>query len=48
MNAVESDDVVSYLQNHATSRNVIVELHKNMVLLQKKGYMSLYEKLKKE
>ena len=48
VNAVESDDVVSYLQNHATSRNVIVELHKNMVLLQKKGYMSLYEKLKKE
>ncbi|MCK4731333.1 MAG: PGF-CTERM sorting domain-containing protein [Methanophagales archaeon] len=47
-NALESDDAVSYLQNHATSRNVIVELHKNMVLLQKKGYMSLYEKLNRK
>ena len=43
LNALESDDVVSYLQNNATSRNVIVELHKNPVLLQKKGYMSLYK-----
>jgi hypothetical protein len=47
VNAVESNDAVSYLQNHATSRNVIVELHKSMVLLQKKGYMTLYEKLEK-
>jgi len=38
---------VSYLQNNATSRNVIVELHKSMVLLQKKGYMSLYGRVKK-
>ncbi|NQE06370.1 hypothetical protein C5S32_10925 [ANME-1 cluster archaeon GoMg1] len=47
LNALESEDVVSYLQNNATSRNVIVELHKSMVLLQKKGYMSLYERVKK-
>ena len=47
LNALESDDVVSYLQDNATSRSVIVELHKNMVLLQKKGYMSLYERVKK-
>ena len=47
LNALKSDDVVSYLQDNATSRNVIVELHKNMVLLQKKGYMSLYERVKK-
>ena len=47
LNALESDDVVSYLQNNATSRNVIVELHKSMVLLQKKGYMNLYERVKK-
>ena len=46
LNALESDDVVSYLQDNATSRSVIVELHKNMVLLQKKGYMSLYERVK--
>lgn len=46
LNALESDDVVSYLQDNATSRSVIVELHKNMVLLQKKGYMSLYERMK--
>lgn len=45
LNALESDDVVSYLQNNATSRDVIVELHKSMVLLQKKGYMSLYERV---
>jgi len=47
LNALESDDVVSYLQNNASSRNVIVELHKSMVLLQKKGYMSMYERVKK-
>ena len=47
LNALESDDVGSYLQDNATSRNVIVELHKNMVLLQKKGYMRLYERVKK-
>ncbi len=47
LNALESDDVVCYLQDNATSRNVIVELHKSMVLLQKKGYMSLYERVKK-
>jgi hypothetical protein len=47
LNALKSDDAASYLQKNATSRNVIVELHKNMVLLQKKGYMSLYEKVKK-
>ena len=47
LNALESDDVVSYLQNNATSKNIIVNIHKNMVLLQKKGYMSLYERVKK-
>ena len=47
LNALESDDVVSYLQNNATSRDIIVELQKNMVLLQKKGYLSLYERVKK-
>jgi len=47
LSALESEDVVSYLQNNATSRNVIVELHKSMVLLQKKGYMSLYGRVKK-
>lgn len=46
LNALESDNAVSYLQNNANSRTVIVELHKNVVQLQKKGYMTLYEKLK--
>jgi hypothetical protein len=46
LNALESDNAVSYLQSNANSRTVIVELHKNVVQLQKKGYMTLYEKLK--
>jgi hypothetical protein len=47
VNALESEDVVRYLQENAETGKVSVELHKNIVILQKKGYMSLYEKLKK-
>ena len=31
LNALKSDDVVNYLQDNATRRNLIVELHKNII-----------------
>ena len=43
--ALQADDTLAYLQVHASSRNVRVELHENAVILQKKGYMQLYEQL---
>ncbi len=46
LNALKSEDVAGYLQNHATSSDISVELHKSKVLLQKKGYLRLYERLK--
>ena len=42
----ESEDVLGYLRANAGNGKLSVELHKNIVILQKKGYMSLYEKLK--
>jgi len=46
VHAPESGDVISYLQENAVEGQVSVELHKNVVILKKKGYMGLYEKLK--
>ena len=46
VNALESEDVLGYLRANAGKGKVSVELHKNIVILQRKGYMSLYEKLK--
>ena len=43
--ALQADDTLAYLQEHASSRTVRVELHANPVVLQKKGYMQLYERL---
>ena len=43
--ALQADDTLAYLQGHASSGNVRVELHENLVILQKKGYMQLYERL---
>lgn len=46
VNALESDDAMGYVRAHAEKGRVRVALHKNVVLLQKKGYTSLYENLK--
>ena len=46
VHALQADDALAYLQEHASSGNVRVELHENAVVLQKKGYMQLYERLK--
>jgi len=46
VNALESEDVPGYLRENAANGKVHIELHKNIAILQKKGYMSLYEKLK--
>jgi hypothetical protein len=46
VNALESEDVPGYLRANAGNGKIHVELHKNIVILQRKGYMSLYEKLK--
>ncbi|NMG83210.1 MAG: hypothetical protein GIS02_03260 [Methanosarcinales archaeon] len=46
VHALESGDVISYLKENAEEGQVGVELHKNVVILKKKGYMGLYEKLK--
>lgn len=47
VHALETDNPLVYVQTHATSVNVRVELHKNLVILQKKGYTQLYESLKR-
>ena len=46
VDALESEDVLGYLRANAGNGKVSVELHRNIVILQRKGYMSLYEKLK--
>jgi hypothetical protein len=46
LQALNSDDAIGYVQKHASNEKVRIELHKNMVILQKKGYSSLYERLK--
>ena len=46
MQALQAEDTRAYLQKHAGGGNVRVELHKNVVVLQKKGYMQLYTQLK--
>ncbi|MBN1454889.1 MAG: hypothetical protein JW945_01355 [Methanomicrobia archaeon] len=43
--ALQAADTLAYLQEHANGRNVRVELHANAVILQKKGYLELYERL---
>jgi hypothetical protein len=45
VHALQADDTLAYLQEHASSGNVRVELHENAVVLQKKGYLELYERL---
>jgi hypothetical protein len=45
VSTLQADDTLAYLQEHASSRNVRVELHENAVVLQKKGYLELYERL---
>jgi hypothetical protein len=44
--ALQADDALAYLHEHAGSGNVRVELHENVVVLQKKGYLQLYAQLK--
>lgn len=44
--ALQADDTLAYLQEHASGGNVRVELHENAVVLQKKGYLQLYERLR--
>ena len=46
VNALARDDAVGYLRERATAGNVRVELHKSVIVLQKKGYNQLYETLK--
>ena len=46
VHALESGDVIGYLKENAGEGQVGVELHKNVVILKKKGYMGLYDKLK--
>jgi len=45
LQALQADDSLAYLQQHASGRTVRVALHANPVVLQKKGYMRLYERL---
>jgi hypothetical protein len=45
--ALQADDARAYLHEHAGGDNVRVELHENVVVLQKKGYMQLYAQLKR-
>jgi hypothetical protein len=45
VHALQADDTLAYLQEHASSGNVRVELHENAVVLQKKRYLELYERL---
>lgn len=45
VNALDSDDAIGYLREHATAGNVRVDLHKSVIMLQKKGYNRLYETL---
>ncbi|MGC9444868.1 MAG: hypothetical protein ACP5E9_08115 [Candidatus Methanospirareceae archaeon] len=45
LQALQADDTLGYLQAHASSGTVRVALHENAVVLQKKGYLELYERL---
>jgi len=44
--ALQAEDTRAYLKEHGGGGNVRVELHENVVVLQKKGYMQLYAQLK--
>jgi hypothetical protein len=44
--ALQAEDTRAYLHEHAGGGNVRVDLHENVVVLQKKGYMQLYTQLK--
>jgi hypothetical protein len=44
--ALQAEDARAYLHEHAGGGNVRVELHENVVVLQKKGYLQLYAQLK--
>jgi hypothetical protein len=46
LQALQAEDTRAYLREHSGSGNVRVELHENVVVLQKKGYMQLYTQLK--
>lgn len=46
LQALQADDALGYLRANAGGGNARVELHKNVVVLQKKGYMQLYTQLK--
>lgn len=46
LQALQADDAFGYLRARAGGGNARVELHKNVVILQKKGYMQLYTQLK--
>jgi hypothetical protein len=46
LQALQAEDTRAYLHEHAGGGNVRVDLHENVVVLQKKGYMQLYTQLK--
>jgi hypothetical protein len=46
LQALEAADTRAYLKEHAGGDTIRVELHENVVVLQKKGYMQLYTQLK--
>jgi hypothetical protein len=43
--ALQATDTRAYLKQHAGDENIRVELHENVVVLQKKGYTQLYTQL---
>ncbi|MFQ6062802.1 MAG: hypothetical protein ACE5J9_06460 [Methanosarcinales archaeon] len=44
--ALESNDIIDYLQKKANSNNLIVETHKDQLTLYNKGYLKIYNTLK--
>jgi hypothetical protein len=46
LQALQAEDTRAYLQEHAGGGTIRMELHENVVVLQKKGYMQLYAQVK--